>query len=231
MASDNRKNNSEFTLEECRSFLDSCDKCRIYSVKITGGEPLLHPNFLDIIYECKRRNIKIKEILTNASLINETILDKILETGINPIIKVSFDGIGYHDWMRGVQGAEENAIQAVKLLKNKGFRVYIQMCIHKNNLDSIYPTAKLFDSLNVDKMRVLRTCESPRWEQQSSIGLGIQEYYDISLKFLSKYANNNHFMPVEIFKFASIYPKYKNINLYLSRKMDFSLKKYRHVLK
>lgn len=200
---------SEFTIEECRAFLDSCEKCGIYSVIITGGEPLLHPNFADIIYECKKRNIKIKEILTNASLLNEEILDKLVEFEVRPTIKVSFDGIGYHDWMRGVPGAEEKTINSIKMLKDKGFTVYVQMCIYKDNIDSVYPTSKLLESLGVDKMRVLRTCESPRWEKYIDMGLGIEEYFDLSLKFIDLYNKNGHKMPIEIFKFISMYPKYK----------------------
>ena len=85
MASDYSNNNNEFTLEECGAFLDSCEKFGIYSVIITGGEPLLHPNFFDIINECNKRHIKIKEILTNASLINESVIDKLKKANINPI--------------------------------------------------------------------------------------------------------------------------------------------------
>lgn len=209
MESDSKKNYSEFSLEECKNFLDSCNKCGIYSVVITGGEPFLHPHFMDIIYECKKRNIKVKEILTNAAFLTEPILDGLLQIGISPTIKVSFDGIGYHDWMRGVRGAEEKTIEAINLLKYKKFKVYVQMCIHKGNIDSIYSTAKLLDKIGVDKMRILRTCESPRWENHIDLRLGIQEYFDVSLKFIDTYIHNKHMMPIEIFKFLAINPKQK----------------------
>ena len=209
MAADYSKYDQEFTLEECKKFLDSCEKCGIYSVIITGGEPLLHPHFFDIIDECNKRHIKIKEILTNASLINESVIDKLKKANINPIIKVSFDGLGWHNWMRGVEGAEIKTINAIKLLKSNGFRVQVQMCIHKDNVESIYPTAKFLDKLNIDKMRILRTCESPRWEKYNNVCLNLKEYFDVSLKFIEKYVNSNYSMPLEIFKFISIYPSYK----------------------
>ncbi len=212
MASDYKQSNSEFTLKECYKFLDSCEKCGIYNIILTGGEPFLHPNFFDIIHGATKRNINIKEILTNGSFITKQTIKKLKNTNINPLIKVSFDGVGCHDWMRGVKGAEKNTLSAINLLKSNGFKVQVQMCIHKNNINSIYPTAKLLDSLGIDKMRILRTCESPRWESHYDVSLGIREYYDMALNFIKQYTDSSCLMPIEIFKFMYMYPAYKKFS-------------------
>jgi radical SAM protein with 4Fe4S-binding SPASM domain len=210
MATDNQKLKTEFTFKECVKFLDSCEKCGIFNAVITGGEPFVHPDFLRILHECQKRCIMVKEILTNGSLITEEILDEIRKIGINPLFKVSFDGIGTHDWIRNQNGAEKVAIDAIKLLKRKNFRVCVQLSLHKSNLESLYPTAKLLDKIGIERFRIIRTCESPRWEKfAENQSLSVSEYYDAGLKFAKKYVENKHLMTSEIWKFLTIYPKFK----------------------
>lgn len=45
----------QFSWEECVSLLDECERCGIQTVTLTGGEPMLHPDFMDIVRECARR--------------------------------------------------------------------------------------------------------------------------------------------------------------------------------
>ena len=209
MSPDESKLSTEFTWDECKQFIESCDKCGIYNIIITGGEPFLHPHFFDIIHECNKKNIKIKEILTNASLIDLTVIQKLSQLKTDSLIKISFDGLRYHDWMRGVPGAEQKTLNTIKLLKNNGFRVCVQMCIHKENISTIYPTVELLDSIGVDKIRILRTCESPRWDKYKNLMLSVQEYFDLALNFIDNYINKNHTMSVEFFKFVFVSPKHK----------------------
>ncbi|MFR7952923.1 MAG: hypothetical protein ACLU4P_05255 [Ruminococcus sp.] len=44
---------------------------------------------------------------TNGYFLRQGVLDQMKERGIRPLMKISFDGIGHHDWLRGRKGAEE----------------------------------------------------------------------------------------------------------------------------
>ena len=57
----------------------------------------------------------IGKIYTNGWLLNEEVLDQFASRGMKPQISVSFDGVGWHDWMRGIQGAEERTLNALRL--------------------------------------------------------------------------------------------------------------------
>lgn len=54
--------------------------------------------------------------------------------GCDPLIKISFDGIGHHDWLRNRKGAEEDALRAIRLCIENGFRVKVQTNVHRLNI-------------------------------------------------------------------------------------------------
>ena len=152
----------EFTWEQCLNLLDECVRCGIQTITLTGGEPMLHPRFMDIVRECEKRRLNIAEINTNGSFITEEMLDEFHALGMDVLIKISYDGIGHHDWLRNRPGAEEKAVRAIRLCKEKGFRVRVQTNVHRGNLDVMYDTVVEMDRLGVEEIRIIRTSETPR---------------------------------------------------------------------
>lgn len=73
------KNNSFMTIDEYSFVLDSLQHPKwgnVFQVAIGGGEPLEHPNFIDIINATYARSI-VPNFTTNGDLINETIAKEI----------------------------------------------------------------------------------------------------------------------------------------------------------
>ena len=91
---------SEWFLKEAEKFLDEARKCGVNAFTITGGEPMLHRNFMDILTGIYERGMYVEEINTNGYFLRQGVLDQMKERGIRPLMKISFDGIGHHDWLR-----------------------------------------------------------------------------------------------------------------------------------
>lgn len=118
---------------------------------ITGGEPLLRDDFLEL-YRFFRTllNKSTIDISTNgidSLLISERLKIMTDEFGEDRLsIGLSLDGIGTtHDYMRGVQGAFKNAITVLKLLTNKypKISVHVSFTITPDNYRDLLATYKL----------------------------------------------------------------------------------------
>ncbi len=211
MAADNGPMLGEFTWEECVSFLDECEKCGIQSVTLTGGEPMLHPRFMDIVRDIARRGMYLIELNTNGSLLTAQALDELKALDMDTELKLSFDGLGWHDWLRGVPHAEEQALRAIKLAKEKGFRVRSQTNVHRGNLEAMYDTIALLDGLGVEEIRIIRTTETPRWRQNGGdAALGVTEYYDEMTKLIGRCLESGFGIGVDVWQFAHFRPRQGN---------------------
>lgn len=208
-ASDNAPLMSEWTLEEARSLIRQARDCGINAVIITGGEPMLHRNFFEIVEEIHRQGLYVNELNTNGSLIDQTALDRLKAIGCHPIIKISFDGLGHHDWLRNHPGAEERALAALRLCVKNGFTVWAQSNVHRLNVQAMLPTADLLDEMGVSEMRIFRTTESPRWKENAGDAcLTMEEYYEEMLRFAGEYLKKPRRMDVDIWQFLMLFPRH-----------------------
>lgn len=213
-AADNAPLQDEWSLEEANRLLDEARDCGINAFTITGGEPMLHRNFFDIIEGIYERGMFVEEINTNGYFLNREALDRLKKIGCVPLMKISFDGIGYHDWMRNHNGAEENALNAIRLCVENGFPVKVQTNVNRKNLDSMLETAERLDGMGVSEMRIIRTTEAPRWVQNAGdAALSFGEYYDEALKLWEKYAAENHKMVLTVWQFGTLYPATRHYSL------------------
>jgi len=106
MSAPNAKHGSP-THEQLMDVVEQLAECGVCSVGITGGEPLVRKDFLDIIDALVEREIAVSTIYTNGWLVDEVLLDELEKRGVRAGFQLSFDGVGCHDFLRGVSGAEE----------------------------------------------------------------------------------------------------------------------------
>lgn len=227
-AADNAPLTNEWTFEEAKDLMDQAQKCGINAFTITGGEPMLHRNFFEIVKGIYARGMYINELNTNGFFLDQAALDQFREIGCDPLIKISFDGIGHHDWLRNRKGAEEDALRAIRLCVENGFNVRVQTNVHRLNADSMLPTAELLDEMGAKEMRIICTTESPRWKKNADgATLNIEEYYEKMLEFAGGYAAKDHQMTVDIWQFLMLFPQKK---AYRMRPVECARGEYRDSL-
>ena len=218
-ASDNQASHEEFSREEALKLVDCFDECGIVNITITGGEPTLHPNLTEVIHRMEERGLVLSELTTNGERITQAFLDELSGLPYKPLFKVSFDGLGHHDWLRNRAGSEERTIERIRLLVENGFPVQLQTSVHRKNIDSILPTARFFDEMGVPYMRIIRTSESPRWVQNGqAYTLSIPEYYRFALNFAEQYADTGGNMRIYLWQILSMKPKtrtYSHSNVHI----------------
>ena len=157
----------QLPLADCLRMIDEFAENGVNQVSITGGEPFVRKDFKEIVKALSEKDIDIAMIFTNASLLNENIIDILRSSGQHPAFQLSFDGLGHHDWLRGVNGAEKQADNAFRLLQKHKIPVVAAMCIHKGNKDSLHDTAKYLAELGVNTLRVNAPQSMGVWKQYS----------------------------------------------------------------
>lgn len=150
--------------EDLMNVVDQLAECGVCRVGITGGEPLVRTDFLDIVDALVTREIGISVIYTNGWLVNEALLNSLDERGVHPNFQLSFDGVGGHDFLRGVPGAEKQTLRALKLLQERGYLVAVSMCLHRGNAHSIRETVKLMSSFGVRLMKIGAVMPQGDWQ-------------------------------------------------------------------
>ncbi len=198
----------ELTLQEIDKITDDAASAGVLGFVLTGGEPLLHPDFLDIVKMIHEKHMGILEINTNGVLLNPETLIKLKEIGEIPSIKISLDGIGIHDTFRNCEGAEAAAKKALELSVRSGFRTYAQIQINKLTLPYICGTLEYLDSIGVSQARLIRTARSKRWAENGlNYDLTFEEYYDECLDITGFYLSKARKTLLDFWGFISINPQ------------------------
>lgn len=178
----------ELSLEQCLDIVRQISDAGIAQVSLTGGEPLVRKDFLDILDALIKSKIAICQIYTNGVLVSERLLAELVERGLKPEFSLSLDGVGWHDWLRGLDGSEKLAVDAIRRLRSKGFQVAIETSLHKLNLQTLEVTFDLLVKLGVARWKIAPTYDSGNWlAEGGKYSLNMNELYATYLDFIPKY--------------------------------------------
>ena len=209
-AVDNQISRSEMSLSDCRKLLREARDCGIQNIKITGGEPLIHPDFLTILKSVYEYEMTVGRINSNVHFLTEQLAEEIRAIDGKILFNVSYDGAGYHDWMRNRKGAEKDLLSKIKILVDKGFHVCAAMTLNRVNLDAAEDSLRKLEELGVQEFRIIRTSETPRWLLNAKDAcLTFEEYYDAMTDLCRKYASEEHTIDLNIFHFVIIRHRYR----------------------
>ncbi|MHB8837182.1 MAG: SynChlorMet cassette radical SAM/SPASM protein ScmF [Candidatus Methylomirabilia bacterium] len=122
-------------------------------VKLTGGEPLLHPRFTRLLEIVRREGLRLI-IETNGLLCTPQIAAEIARSP-NRFVSVSIDGIdaATHEWVRGVRGSFEAARRAVQNLVAAGIRPQVIFTVMRGNAGQVDAMVPLVEELGADSLK------------------------------------------------------------------------------
>lgn len=178
----------EVSTEEALDLIDQMAASGVLRVDITGGEPLVRRDLWQLIDRIRAHGMVLGTFYTNGWLLSDEVLDQFEHRGLKPHISVSFDGVGWHDWMRGIQGAESAALAALRRCRDRGFSTDVEMCIHRGNLDSLPATAAAVAELEVEYLKTSNVAMTDLWRRHSEgNALTQQEYIEAMLPYIDWY--------------------------------------------
>lgn len=136
------------TLEKYDAYL--CGEGFEGQINLTGGEPLLHPDFFKIAADIRGRGIRLG-ILTNGTMLDDACAKAI--AGLSPVfVQVSLDGSEkVHDDIRG-DGSFKRALSGIDCLKKQDVRVLVSFTVMRGNYKEFKKVAAVCARHKVDKL-------------------------------------------------------------------------------
>lgn len=125
-----RKN--EMSTAELLAVVDDLADMGVWAIAITGGEPTLHPGFVEIVNRARDRDLLVG-IATHGLFLNERLLSLLPTDGV--IISVSLDDLH-------IAGSKPDsdfrvASRALLLSRQMGFEVNVMTNTHRRNIDKL----------------------------------------------------------------------------------------------
>jgi SynChlorMet cassette radical SAM/SPASM protein ScmF len=122
-------------------------------IKLTGGEPLLHPQFLQLLEIVRREELGLT-VETNGLLCTPEVAAEIAKSP-RRFVSVSIDGADAetHEWVRGVEGSFEAACQAVRHLAAAGARPQVIFSVMRGNASQAEAIVRLAEGLGAASVK------------------------------------------------------------------------------
>jgi radical SAM protein with 4Fe4S-binding SPASM domain len=137
------------SLETIRRIVDQAAEMGVFSLTITGGEPLLRPDILDIYDHIKSKGI-LPILFTNATLMTPRIADHLAE--YPPLfVEVSVYGRTreIYESVTGIPGSYDRCMQGIHELVERDIKIFLKtpaMVQNRHELDSLAQFAKSLGS-------------------------------------------------------------------------------------
>lgn len=157
-AADEKSRN--LNLGEISKILDFIDynKEDDFRLTISGGEPFIHPELVNIVEKIKARGIENVIITSNGSLITEKKLKELNELHMkNLCIQLSLDSVvpEKHDSFRGYAGAYAGVMKAIEMLKSYAYiKTSIRMTVTQDTFKEVGQMVDLAYKLNVERIGI-----------------------------------------------------------------------------
>ena len=146
-------NNNELSEKEFQKIIDKIYKsAKVPSVSFTGGEPTLSDKLPGLIKYAKKLDMRVN-LITNGTQITKDYAKLLKKSGLHSV-QISLEGIteDTHDFLVGIKGSYQNAINAVGYMKEQDIHVHTNTTLTKLNIheSSLFPKF-IKEKLGLDK--------------------------------------------------------------------------------
>ena len=175
-AEDSCKKISEMSFDEIKLTLkeikNMCKKMgKLPYIYLTGGDPILHPNFWDLLKLLKKDNIPFT-IMGNPFHLNLEVCKKMKSFGLEKY-QMSLDGMEKtHDWFRK-KGSFKTTLEKIKDINEAGIKSVIMTTVSKTNIDEI---SDIIDTVVKHKVRVFAFSRYCPTSTEKDVGIKPLEY-------------------------------------------------------
>jgi len=157
-----------------KSIIEQAKPLGLKGVKLTGGEPLLHPDIDKILGVVRSEKLSLN-VETNGVLCTPELVRNMAACP-NPFVSVSLDGADAetHEWVRGVAGCFEAALKGIRNLVEAGLRPQVIMTVMRHNKEQMEPMVRLAENLGAASVKFNMLQPTARGERMHSAGEALE---------------------------------------------------------
>ncbi len=146
------QNTARLSLNQVKIISEKLNQIGPQIISIGGGEPLLHPEIVDIVRVLARCHFPV--MICNGWFVTERIARELFSAGLDEIsVSVDFADAMKHDAQRGVYGAFDRAVHALQILHANRVRpdqrVHMITVIMDDNLPEVEPLIRLCRKMGI----------------------------------------------------------------------------------
>ena len=150
-AAKDRPFHGELSTAQARAVIEQLRNIESPVVIFSGGEPLLRPGLFELAAHARGLGQPIA-LSTNGALIDETMAWRVASAGFG-YVGISLDGLREtHDRFRGMPGAFDLSVNAMRLLKARGVKVGARFTLTRATVADLPGVFELCEQLGVDKL-------------------------------------------------------------------------------
>ena len=173
-------NNKFLSWDKLRRITEDAKSLGLTSVKLTGGEPLLHPQFLEILFGLKDLGLRII-VETNGTLLGPKEAEVLKEVGAFVSVSIDAPMASLHDEFRGVKGAFDRTLKGASHLKHKKIPFQVITCLYRGNTHLMPRMVELAKELGAGSIKINPINDVGRGQEMARQGalLSVKEVLQI----------------------------------------------------
>ena len=141
----------ELSTAEATAMLEDLAAFGVPVLLISGGEPLVRPDVLDLAQHAASLGIRVT-LSTNGTLITPEVAERLRTVGVG-YVGISLDGIGpTHDYFRGQDGAFEAALRGIRTARAAGLRVGVRLTLTRHTIRDLDGLFELLEREGVQRV-------------------------------------------------------------------------------
>jgi len=126
----------ELEWDQMQAVVDDLAAYKIPSLLLSGGEPIVHPRFFDLVELASSKGLKLT-ISTNGTLIDAGRAAQLKAAEV-AYVGISLDGIGpIHDHFRGKDGAFDAAVRGFRACHEADQKTGLRLTLTRHNVENI----------------------------------------------------------------------------------------------
>ena len=153
---------------------EGCEK-----LVLSGGEPTIHPRFLEIVRMAKEAGYRKVQVITNGRMFAyPSFLNKAVKNGLGEIsFSIHSNNQETGDYLSGSKGSFEQSMKGLGNALKNGLWVQVKIVLNRHNLEGIGGILDCFHNLGVRNFEIISLVpEGNAWKNKDELFFNLSDY-------------------------------------------------------